>query len=194
MTTHAPNSHSTEEKIFDITILGGGPTGLFAAFYAGLRNASCKIIDSMPLLGGRLTSVYPEKYIYDVAGFPKILAQDLINNLVEQIKPYPQEICLNETAEILLQLENGVWQLTTNKKVHLTKTILICAGVGSYTPKKHTANNAVFFEGKGIDYAVLEKMAYKNKDIIVEQPYIIYQIKNVDSNDNFYGHFCDIDY
>ena len=73
------------KKIYDITILGGGPTGIFSAFYAGMRNASCKIIDSMPALGGRLTAVYPEKYIYDVAGFPKILARDLIDNLINQI-------------------------------------------------------------------------------------------------------------
>lgn len=120
----------------DITILGGGPTGLFAAFYAGLRNASCRIIDSMPMLGGRLTSVYPEKYIYDVAGFPKILAQDLVTNLIEQIKPYSPEICLNETAQTLTRTAEGFWKITTNTKEHFTKTLIISAGVGSYSPKK----------------------------------------------------------
>ncbi|MEY2986753.1 MAG: hypothetical protein RJB13_274, partial [Pseudomonadota bacterium] len=89
------------DTVFDITILGGGPTGLFAAFYAGLRNASCKIIDSMPALGGRLTAVYPEKYIYDVAGFPKVLAKDLIENLVSQAMAYKPTLALEEVAQTL---------------------------------------------------------------------------------------------
>ncbi|MES2615383.1 MAG: NAD(P)/FAD-dependent oxidoreductase [Bdellovibrionota bacterium] len=159
--------HENNSNVCDITILGGGPTGLFAAFYAGLRNSSCKIIDSMPMLGGRLISVYPEKYIYDVAGFPKILAQDLVSNLVEQIKPYSQEICLNENAQTLTRTENGLWKITTNKQEHLTKTLIISAGVGSYSPKKHTGKNAQIFEGKGVSYAVLEKQAFKNKNVII---------------------------
>ncbi len=163
------NNLMTEQqnKVFDITILGGGPTGLFAAFYAGLRNASCKIIDSMPMLGGRLISVYPEKYIYDVAGFPKILAQTLVTNLVEQIKPYSTEICLNETAQTLSQTPEGYWKLTTNKQEHITKCLIISAGVGSYSPKKHTGINSTQFEGKGISYAVLEKNIFQGKNVVV---------------------------
>ena len=158
---------SADNEIYDITILGGGPTGLFAAFYAGMRNASCKIIDSMPTLGGRLISVYPEKYIYDVAGFPKILAQDLVANLVEQIKPYSQTICLNETAQTLSQTADGNWALTTNQGKHLTKTLIISAGVGSYSPKKHSGKNASYYEDKGISYAVLEKNRFANKNVAI---------------------------
>jgi len=157
-----------EKKIFDITILGGGPTGLFAAFYAGMRNASCKIIDSMPALGGRLTAVYPEKYIYDVAGFPKILAKDLIDNLILQIKPYNSEICLNQNAQILKRdTRENIWEIHTETEIHYTKTIIIAAGVGSYTPKKHTAKGSLEFEGKGISYAVLEKELFRNKRVII---------------------------
>jgi thioredoxin reductase (NADPH) len=155
------------EKIYDITVLGGGPTGIFTAFYAGMRNASCKIIDSMPALGGRLTAVYPEKYIYDVAGFPKILARDLVDNLIEQIKPYQTEICLNETSEGLSKNQDGIWELQTNRGIHFTKTIIIAAGVGSYSPKKHQAPGADKFEGNGISYAVIEKSIYKNKNVII---------------------------
>jgi ferredoxin/flavodoxin---NADP+ reductase len=156
-----------KKKIYDITIIGGGPTGLFAAFYAGMRNASCKIIDSMPALGGRLTAVYPEKYIYDVAGFPKILARDLIHNLIEQIKPYQTEICLSETAQHLSKNTDGIWELQTNVGTHLTRTLVIAAGVGSYSPKKHQAPGSLEFEGNGITYAVIEKSIYKNRNILI---------------------------
>lgn len=156
-----------DENIFDITILGGGPCGLFAAFYAGMRNASCKIIDSMPALGGRLTAVYPEKYIYDVGGIPKILAKDLVDNLIEQIKPYDIRTCLNETSQTLMRREDGIWELSTNKGTHLTRTLILAAGVGSYSPKKHTGLHADQFEGRGIAYAVIDKSIYKNKNVVV---------------------------
>jgi thioredoxin reductase len=155
------------KKIYDITILGGGPTGLFAAFYAGMRNASCKIIDSMPLLGGRLTAVYPEKYIYDVGGFPKILASQLVENLIEQIKPYNTCLCLNETAQSLSQNSENYWELQTTSNTHFTRTLIIAAGVGSYTPQKHQAPGAFEFENKGISYAVRNKALYQNKNVLI---------------------------
>jgi thioredoxin reductase len=156
------------ENIFDITILGGGPTGLFAAFYAGLRNASCKIIDSMPALGGRLTAVYPEKYIYDVAGFPKVLAKDLVDNLVTQAMAYKPVLALEEVAQTLNRRDDGVWELTTQSgQIHLTRTLLVAAGVGSYSPKKHMAPGASEFEGKGVSYAVLNKEIHRNRKVVV---------------------------
>lgn len=82
------------QKMFDITIIGGGPAGLFTAFYAGLRQMSVKIIESLPQLGGQLSALYPEKYIYDVAGFPKIRAQELVDKLIAQMQMFPQEVCL----------------------------------------------------------------------------------------------------
>lgn len=155
------------QKIFDITVLGGGPTGLFAAFYAGMRNASCKIIDSMPILGGRLSAVYPEKYIYDVAGFPKILAKDLVFNLIKQIEPYSTEICLNQKSETLIKNSDGIWELSTQNETHLSKTLIIAAGVGSYSPKKHHGLCADKFEGKGVSYAVIDKQIYKGRRVII---------------------------
>ena len=89
------------EDIKDITIIGGGPTGLFAAFYAGMRGASCRIVDSLPELGGQLTALYPEKYIFDVGGFPKVLAKDLVKNLVAQANQFEPEVVLDEQVRDL---------------------------------------------------------------------------------------------
>src|SRR5437763_10458558 len=100
----APSAGATpmaSTHLFDVTIIGGGPVGLFAAFYAGLRQMTCKIIDSLEELGGQLTALYPEKYIYDVAGFPKIYARDLAHNLVKQVMEYQPTICLGETVKNL---------------------------------------------------------------------------------------------
>src|SRR5271170_2583647 len=94
-------SDSKANSIVDVAIIGGGPTGLFGAFYAGLRGMSVKIIDSLEILGGQLTTLYPEKYIYDVGGFPQILAKDLANNLAEQAGQYKPVVCLGERVESL---------------------------------------------------------------------------------------------
>src|SRR2546421_1566099 len=121
----------------DIAIIGAGPVGLFAAFYAGLRQMSVKIIDSLETLGGQLVTLYPEKYIYDVAGFPKVLAKDLANNLIEQGMQYGAVACLGEQVRQLdFDPQSRVFTLHTSKAAHRTRAILIAAGVGSFTPKK----------------------------------------------------------
>mgnify|MGYP001076672841 FL=1 len=113
-----------DQKIYDITIIGGGPTGLFTAFYGGMRQASVKIIESLPQLGGQLAALYPEKYIYDVAGFPKIKAQDLVNNLKEQLSMFSPTICLDQSVTNVEKGENEVFKLTTDKEIHYSKTII----------------------------------------------------------------------
>lgn len=164
---HAFPTH-IDGSVFDITILGGGPTGLFAAFYAGLRNASCKIIDSMPALGGRLTAVYPEKHIYDVAGFPKVLARDLVDSLVTQAMAYSPTVCLGEAIdELRYDPEQKIYALTTDKGIHFTRTLIVAAGVGAYTPKRHPAETAARYEGHGLDYAVLRKDDYAGREVLV---------------------------
>lgn len=159
-------THIVQNNTYDITIIGGGPTGLFAAFYAGLRDMRCKIIDSMPMLGGRLMAVYPEKYIYDVGGLPKVLAKDLVQNLIDQITPYQPQVCLGEHVQ-KLEFQNDIWQLTTDKDTHFTKTVLIAGGTGLYAPKKHQALGADQFEGRGLSYAVTQKQDYKDKNVVI---------------------------
>ncbi|OAH58403.1 ferredoxin--NADP(+) reductase [Domibacillus aminovorans] len=124
-----------DKSMTDITIIGAGPTGLFAAFYAGMRGASVKIIDSLPHMGGQLSALYPEKFIYDVAGFPTVRAQELVDRLVEQMNRFPVEICLEESVEVLEKQTDGSIRLMTDKGEHFTKAVIITAGNGAFQPR-----------------------------------------------------------
>src|ERR1700682_724849 len=101
--------------VFDLTIIGGGPTGLYAAYYAGFRGLKVKIIDSLEELGGQVTALYPEKYIFDVAGFPKIYGRDLVKNLIEQAMQYKPAVCLGENVHGMKTLPDKSYELTTQK-------------------------------------------------------------------------------
>jgi thioredoxin reductase len=122
------------DGITDITIIGGGPTGLFAAFYAGLRGISCRIVDALPQLGGQLMALYPEKYIFDVGGLPRILAKDLAKNMIEQGTQFGPEVVLEAEVEQLIP-EDGHIRLVTPRGEFLTKTVCITAGKGALNPR-----------------------------------------------------------
>lgn len=157
-----------ENEVFDITIIGGGPTGLFAAFYAGLRQMSVKVIESLPQLGGQLSALYPEKYIYDVAGFPKIRAQELVENLLEQLKLFPPAaVCLEQSVEKLEKQENGTIILTTNKEVHFSKTVIITAGNGAFQSKKLALEKAAKYENSNLHYFVENLTQFADKKVQV---------------------------
>lgn len=158
---------NTAAMIYDITIIGGGPTGLFAAFYCGMRGASFKIIDSLPELGGQLAELYPEKYIYDVGGFPKILARDLVANLKEQAFQYNPSVHLNEKVIGLSRNDQNVFELTTDKGLHYSRAILICAGIGVFTPRELPATNVQRFVGRGIDYYIDSLQKYRGQRALV---------------------------
>jgi thioredoxin reductase (NADPH) len=152
----------------DLAIIGGGPVGLFAAFYAGLRQMSVKIIDSLEALGGQLVTLYPEKYIYDVAGFPKVLAKDLANSLIEQGMQYGAVGCLGEQVRALdFDPQSRVFTLHTSRAEHRTRAILIAAGVGSFTPKKLTLPMVEQFEGKGLHYFIRTMDPFKDKKVLI---------------------------
>jgi thioredoxin reductase (NADPH) len=157
--------------LFDITIIGAGPVGLYGTYYAGLRGMKTKLIDALPQLGGQLTALYPEKYIYDVAGFPKILSKDLSRNLVEQSLQYNPEVCLNEKVIGLQHInEDGqqMIKLTTEPgREHFTKTVVLCCGVGAFVPRKLDIPDTARLEGRGIVYFVSEKAKYAGKDILI---------------------------
>jgi len=156
-----------EHQVTDITIIGGGPTGLFAAFYCGMRGASSKIIDSLPELGGQLAALYPEKFIYDVAGFPKVSARGLVENLKAQLSQYPTSIHLNEAVQGLTCRDDGLFVLETDKGVHISKTIIICAGIGVFTPRDLPGENSKQYEDKGVYYFIDDLEKLRGKRVLV---------------------------
>lgn len=156
-----------DTQVYDITIIGGGPTGLFTAFYGGMRKATVKIIESLPQLGGQLTALYPEKFIYDVAGFPKIRARELVDNLQEQIKLFEPTVCLDQSVEKLEKQEDGIFKLTTNQEIHYTKTVIITAGNGAFQPRKLELENAGDYEGKNLHYFINDMNYFQNKKVVI---------------------------
>ena len=154
-----------DREIYDITIIGAGPTGLFTAFYGGLRDASVKIIESLPHIGGQLTALYPEKNIYDIAGFPKIGAQDLIDNLEEQLNMFDPTICLGQAVEQVERLEDGTFLISTNEDTHYSKAIIITAGNGAFQPRKLNLKEAPSYESSNLHYFVDNMMQFKNKRV-----------------------------
>lgn len=154
--------------LFDITIIGGGPTGLFGSFYAGLRGLKVKVIDVLPELGGQLTALYPEKYVYDVAGHPKILAKDLAKNLATQAQLFKPVVCLGEKVLNLSKSEDGHWQVTTdNSDEHHTKSVLLALGAGACVPKKLDSDYPKEAEGESIFYAVKNKERFRGKNVLI---------------------------
>ncbi|MBU9712398.1 NAD(P)/FAD-dependent oxidoreductase [Evansella tamaricis] len=145
---------STERDVFDITIIGGGPVGIFTAFYGGMRQAKVKIIEAMPQLGGQLSALYPEKYIYDIAGFPKVRAQELVDSLVEQANQFNPTVVLEQSVEEVEKGEDNIFSLKTNKETHYSKTVIITAGVGAFQPRKLEVDGAAQYEGKNLHYFV----------------------------------------
>jgi thioredoxin reductase (NADPH) len=152
----------------DIVIIGAGPTGLFAVFEAGLLKLRCHIIDALPQVGGQLSELYPKKPIYDIPGFPDILAGDLVSNLMEQIKQFQPGFTLNENAETIDKLDDGTFIVTTNKGTkHHAKAVAIAGGLGSFEPRKPILDNINFYEDKGVEYFVKDPELFRDKKIVI---------------------------
>ncbi len=151
----------------DVTIIGGGPCGLFASFYAGLRGMSVRIIDSLPELGGQLTALYPEKYVYDMPGFPKVLAKDLAKEMVVQGIQFNPEVILEQTANELIPTDDGYIVKTSSGMEFPTKTVIISAGAGAFSPTKIGIEREDELVGKGIHYGVRDKSVFAGKKLAI---------------------------
>jgi thioredoxin reductase (NADPH) len=158
---------NNSQEVTDIIVIGGGPTGMFAAFYAGMRQASVKVIESMPQLGGQLSALYPEKYIYDVAGFPKVKAQELVDNLQEQMKLFPITSCLDEKVTNLVKKEERLFEVTTDKAVHYGRAVIITAGVGAFEPRRLELPEANKYEKKNMHYFVNHMDIFAGKRVLI---------------------------
>ncbi len=154
----------------DITIIGAGPTGLFAAFYAGMRGASHRLIDNLDQVGGQLTALYPEKYIFDVAGFPKILSKDLVKGMAEQGLQWKAPLHLGEkVVGLTTARENGkpLFTVVTDKDQYPGRTVLIAGGIGAFTPRKLPLKDADQWLGKGLYDRVLNPKEFTRKRVLI---------------------------
>ena len=152
----------------DILIVGAGPVGLFTVFEAGLLKLKCHIVDSLPIPGGQLAEIYPKKPIYDIPGYPTVLAGELVDNLLEQIAPFKPGFTLGERAEKLEKVGDKMYELTTNKGTKIQAPVIaIAAGLGCFEPRKPPIPNIEAFEDKGIDYMVRDPEKFRDKDIII---------------------------
>jgi len=155
------------KEIYDITIIGGGPTGMFAAFYAGMRNAKVKVIDALPILGGQVSLLYPDKTIYDIGGFPAVTGAAFIEGLRQQMAHFDHTVCLDEKVELVEKKQDGTFLLTTGKGVHRSKSIIIAAGNGAFDPRKLPIENAEQFEHQNLHYMAVEKEQYKDATVVI---------------------------
>jgi thioredoxin reductase (NADPH) len=152
----------------DILIIGAGPTGLFAVFEAGLLKLKCHLLDALPQAGGQLSELYPKKPIYDIPGFPEVLAGDLIDNLMEQIKQFEPGFTLGERAETIEKQEDGSFIVTSSKgtRIH-APVVAIAGGLGSFEPRKPLIEDIEFYENKGIKYFIKNPEKYRNKRVVI---------------------------
>ena len=155
-----------EHELRDITIIGGGPVGLFALFYAGMRGASAQIVDALPELGGQLTALYPEKYIFDIAGFPKVLAKDFVRSLAEQAAQFQQPVHLQHRVTGLEE-RDAHFVLRSEQGDFLTRSIVIAAGIGAFSPRRLPQACAEPWYGKGIFDVVTDPQQFAGKRVVI---------------------------
>ena len=152
----------------DILIIGAGPTGLFTVFEAGLLKLKCHLIDALPQPGGQCSEIYPKKPIYDIPGFPEILAGDLTKNLLEQGKQFEPGFTLGERAETIEKQEDGSFIVTTNKGTqHQAPVVAIAGGLGSFEPRKPLIDNIAYFEDNGVEYFIKDPEVFQNKKVVI---------------------------
>ena len=153
--------------IYDVTIIGAGPTGLFAAFYAGLRGARTQVIEALEEVGGALTAIYPEKYIYDVIGFPRIVAKEFVEACEAQARAADPTIRLREEVLELEPGEDGVIRLGTSHGDRWSRSVIVCAGVGAFEPKRIDVPGMTDLEGRGVHYFAKRVEDFRDRHVVI---------------------------
>ncbi len=157
-----------KENTADLIIIGAGPVGLFTVFEAGLLKLRCHLVDSLPVPGGQLSEIYPKKPIYDIPGYPSILAVELVDNLLKQIEPFKPTYTLGERAEKLEKSDDKQFKITTSKGTELyAPVIAIAGGLGSFEPRKPPIDGIEHYEDKGIDYIIRDPEKYRDKKVLI---------------------------
>lgn len=152
----------------DIIIIGAGPVGLFTVFEAGLLKLRCHLIDALPQPGGQCSEIYPKKPIYDIPGYPEVLAGDLINNLLKQIEPFKPGYTLGDPAVTIDETEDNQFIVTTREGIkHKAPNVAIAGGLGVFVPRKPPVKELSTFEGKGVDYMIKDPEKYRNKNVVI---------------------------
>ena len=153
----------------DIAIIGAGPVGLFAIFECGLLKMRCHLIDYLPQTGGQLSEIYPKKPIYDIPGYPTVMAQELVDNLMKQAEPFKPGFTLGERVEGLDKRGEGDFVLTTNMGTQIhSKVVVIAGGLGCFEPRKPDTKGIENFEnGKGVAYMVLDPEKFRDKKVVL---------------------------
>ncbi len=152
----------------DILIIGAGPCGLFTVFEAGLLKLRCHLLDTLPQAGGQLTEIYPKKPIYDIPGYPEVLAGDLVKNLMDQIEKFKPGFTLGERAEIIEKQEDGKFKVTTNRNTVLVAPVIaIAGGLGCFEPRKPPIENIAEFEDNGVEYIIKDPELYRDKNVVI---------------------------
>lgn len=152
----------------DIIIIGAGPVGLFTVFEAGLLKLKCHLIDSLPIPGGQCAEIYPKKPIYDIPGFPSILAGELIDNLMDQAEPFKPGFTLGEAATDIEKQDDGSFVVTTIKGTkHAAPIVVIAGGLGVFEPRKPPIQNIIDFEDRGVEYIIKDPEMYRGKKCVI---------------------------
>ena len=152
----------------DIIIVGAGPVGLFAVFEAGLMKLHCHLIDAIPQPGGQLSEIYPKKPIYDIPGYPSVLAGELVDKLMEQAAPFKPGFTLGERAETIEKQNDGTFLVTTSRGTqHQAPVVMIAGGLGSFEPRKPLIENLTEYEDSGVHYIVKDPDQYEGQEMVI---------------------------
>ncbi|RPI67319.1 MAG: NAD(P)/FAD-dependent oxidoreductase [Ignavibacteriae bacterium] len=152
----------------DVIIIGAGPCGLFTVFEAGLLKWHCHLIDYLPTPGGQCSEIYPKKPIYDIPGFPSVLAGELVDNLVKQGAPFHPTFSMGERAESMEKLDDGTFRVTTSRGTVVNgKTVFLAGGLGCFEPRKPSISNLAEFEDRGVEYIIKDPEFYRGKKVVI---------------------------